>query len=62
MDARRFEQLVSALSIVIGWEAFIVLFDVRGMDADRAREIITGAALTLIDAALAQPAAGPGDS
>jgi len=59
MDSRRFEQLVSALSIVIGWEAFIVLSDVRGMDADQAREVITGTALTLIDAALAHPAADP---
>ncbi len=54
LDPRRFEQLVSALSVVIGWEAFIVLFDVRGMDADQAREVITDAAISLIDAALAR--------
>jgi len=60
LGSRRFEQLVSALSIVIGWEAFIVLSDVRGMDADQAREVITAAALTLIDAALTQPPADPG--
>jgi AcrR family transcriptional regulator len=50
----RFEQLVSALAVVIGWEAFIVLFDVRGLSVDQARETITGAAITLVDAALAQ--------
>lgn len=50
----RFEQLVSALAVVIGWEAFVVLFDVRGLSVDQAREIITGAATTLVDAALAQ--------
>ena len=50
----RFEQLVSALAVVIGWEAFVVLFDVRGLSVDQARETITGAALTLVDAALAQ--------
>jgi AcrR family transcriptional regulator len=50
----RFEQLVSALAVVIGWEAFVVLFDVRGLTADQAREILTGAALTLLDAALAE--------
>jgi AcrR family transcriptional regulator len=50
----RFERLVSALAVVIGWEAFVVLFDVRGLTADQAREVITGAALTLLDAALAQ--------
>jgi AcrR family transcriptional regulator len=54
----RFEQLVSALAVVIGWEAFIVLFDVRGLTADQAGQVLTGAALTLIDAALDQ--AGPG--
>ena len=50
----RFEQLVSALAVVIGWEAFVVLFDVRGLTVDQARETITGAAITLLDGALAQ--------
>jgi AcrR family transcriptional regulator len=54
----RFEQLVSALAVVIGWEAFVVLFDVRGLSVDQAREIVTGAATTLVDAALAQAGAG----
>ena len=53
----RFEQLVSALAVVIGWEAFVVLFDVRGLSVDQARETITGAAITLLDAALAQAGA-----
>jgi AcrR family transcriptional regulator len=56
----RFEQLVSVLAVVIGWEAFVVLFDVRGLSVDQAREIITGAALTLVDAALAQAGADTG--
>ena len=56
----RFEQLVSALAVVIGWEAFVVLFDVRGLSVDEAREIITGAATTLVDAALAQAGDGIG--
>ena len=50
----RFEQLVSALAVVIGWEAFVVLFDVRSLTVDQARETITGAAITLLDGALAQ--------
>ena len=54
----RYEQLVSALAVVIGWEAFIVLFDVRGLSADQARETLTGAAITLVDAALAQAGTG----
>jgi hypothetical protein len=32
----------------------VVLLDVRGLSVDQARETITGAAITLIDAALAQ--------
>jgi AcrR family transcriptional regulator len=56
----RFEQLVSALAVVIGWEAFVVLFDVRGLSVEQAREIITGAATTLVDAALAQAGDGTG--
>ena len=39
---------------MIGWEAFVVLFDVRGLSVDQARETITGAAITLLDGALAQ--------
>ena len=46
------------LAVVIGWEAFVVLFDVRGLSVDQARETLTGAAITLIDAALAQAGAG----
>ena len=53
----RFEQLVSALAVMIGWEAFIVLYDVRGLSPDQAREIIVGAALTLVNAALPQDGA-----
>jgi AcrR family transcriptional regulator len=58
LSPNRFERLVSALSVVIGWEAFIVLFDVRGLSADQARETLTGAAITLVDAALAQAGTG----
>ena len=54
LDPDRFEQLVSALAVMIGWEAFVVLFDVRGLDAEQACETITGAVLTLLDGALAQ--------
>jgi hypothetical protein len=43
---------------VIGWEAFIVLFDVRGLSTDQARETLTSAAIALVDAALAQAGTG----
>jgi AcrR family transcriptional regulator len=52
----RFEQLVSALAVLIGWEAFIVLYDVRGLAADQARMVVTDTALALIDAALTDAA------
>jgi AcrR family transcriptional regulator len=52
----RFEQLVSALAVLIGWEAFIVLYDVRGLAADQARMIVTDTALALIDAAMTDAA------
>ena len=52
----RFEQLVSVLAVMIGWEAFIVLYDVRGLTTDQARETITGAALTVVDAAITDAA------
>ncbi|MGH3274399.1 MAG: hypothetical protein ACRDNZ_08790, partial [Streptosporangiaceae bacterium] len=58
LGPRRFERLVSSLSLVVGWEAFIVLFDVRGLSQDEARTVITDAALTLVDAALAEVAPG----
>jgi AcrR family transcriptional regulator len=53
-----FDDLVSALSCLIGWEAFIVLTDIRGLQPEQAHTIITTSALALIDAALASAAPG----
>jgi AcrR family transcriptional regulator len=47
----RFGRLVSALSLVLGWEAFVVLYDVRGLDAAQTRQVLLSAALAMIDAA-----------
>jgi AcrR family transcriptional regulator len=47
----RFERLVSALSLVLGWEAFVVLYDVRRLDDAQARQVLLSAALALVDAA-----------
>ncbi|WP_040811543.1 TetR/AcrR family transcriptional regulator [Nocardia concava] len=47
-----FEDLVSQVALVVGWEAFIVLTDVRGLEPERARELCTRAAVALIDAAV----------
>jgi AcrR family transcriptional regulator len=52
LDPERFEDLVSALVMLSGWEGFIVLTDVRGLDPDRARAVSLQASLTLIRAAI----------
>jgi AcrR family transcriptional regulator len=57
LGAKRFEQLISALSLVVGWEAFIVLFDVRGLSEKQARRVSLATALTLVDAARTEAAA-----
>jgi AcrR family transcriptional regulator len=54
-----FADLVSALAVVVGWEAFIVLTDVRGLGPDEAGACMRRSAASLLDAALAE-AAGPG--
>jgi len=56
LGRRRYDDLVSALTCVIGWEAFIVLTDVRGLNPDQARAILTTSALAIIDVALADAA------
>jgi AcrR family transcriptional regulator len=47
-----FERLVSSLAMVIGWEGFIVLTDVRGLTPEAAGAVAIDAALALLDAAL----------
>ena len=51
LTGQQFEDLVSSLSLVIGWEAFIVLLDVRGLTAAAARRVTLATALALVDAA-----------
>lgn len=53
--ARR-EDLVSALSLVIGWESFIVLLDVRGLTPKAAQRVTLQAARAILDSGLAKPA------
>jgi AcrR family transcriptional regulator len=47
-----FERLVSALAMVIGWEALIVLHDLRGLGSDAQQDVSLWAARTLIAATL----------
>ncbi|HVT19774.1 MAG TPA: helix-turn-helix domain-containing protein [Mycobacteriales bacterium] len=52
LDADLYEQLVSSLAMVIGWEAMIVLADLRGLDGEQQVAASTWAARALIRAAL----------
>ena len=52
----RFERLVSALAMVLGWEGLIVLQDVRGLRKAEQQRVTLWAAQALIQAALNEPA------
>jgi AcrR family transcriptional regulator len=45
--------LVSALTLVIGWEAFLALLDVRGLTPTRAKAVTLRAAYAVLDDAIA---------
>jgi AcrR family transcriptional regulator len=64
LPPQRFERLVSALALLIGWEAMIVLQDVRGLEFAEAEEVCVWAARTLLAAETAEPPpdAGSGSS
>jgi hypothetical protein len=50
MPPERFERLVSALTLLIGWESMIVLHDTRGLSAAEAEEVCVWAAGALLAA------------
>jgi AcrR family transcriptional regulator len=52
LDNAGFERLVSALAMVIGWEALIVLQDLRGLPPGEQADVCTWAAHALIQAAM----------
>lgn len=58
LDDARFERLVSALSLVVSWEAMVVLRDVRGLDPAAERDVATWAARALVEATLAEVGGG----
>jgi AcrR family transcriptional regulator len=58
LDPSTFERLVSALAMVVGWEALIVLQDLRGLAPDEQLETSLWAARALIRAALEDGRAG----
>lgn len=52
LDDDLFEQLVSGIAMVVGWEALIVLQDLRGLDPDDQTQISAWAAQALIQSTL----------
>ncbi|HUR06594.1 MAG TPA: TetR/AcrR family transcriptional regulator [Nonomuraea sp.] len=52
LSDERFQRLISALTIVVGWEAQIALRDVRGLDPQAEQEAITWTARVLVEAAI----------
>jgi AcrR family transcriptional regulator len=52
LDAAAFERLVSALAMVVGWEALIVLQDLRGLGDEQQLDVSLWAADALIRATL----------
>ncbi len=52
MDAATFERLVSALTLLVGWEALFILRDTRGLTPAEAEEVSAWAAQALLAASL----------
>src|SRR5262249_60544317 len=52
LSEEQFERLVSAFTLLIGWEPLIVLRDTRGLSAAGAEEVSAWAAQALLAAAL----------
>lgn len=52
LDAARFERLVSALAMVIGWESLIVARDIRALSVKDAEDVSAWAARALVHATL----------
>ena len=56
LDPDLFDRLVSGLAMLVGWEAFIVLQDVRGLSSADQVAVSTWSARALIDAPLEEQA------
>jgi AcrR family transcriptional regulator len=52
LTKKRFERLVSALSVLLGWEALIVLRDIRALPPGQEQDVIAWACDALVKAAL----------
>lgn len=58
LSEKEFERLVSALSVLIGWEPMIILKDVRGLNEKDAENVLAFAARAVVDSALRRPSRG----
>ncbi|MFF9913597.1 TetR/AcrR family transcriptional regulator [Streptomyces sp. NPDC013457] len=58
LSPESYQRLISALTIVVGWEAQIALRDVRGLGPQAEEEAITWAARALVEAAIREHEAG----
>jgi predicted DNA-binding protein (UPF0251 family) len=52
LSRKEFERLVSALTVLIGWEPLIVLKDLRGLEQKEAEDALAVAARAVVQAAL----------
>lgn len=52
LTPKKFERLVSALTVMLGWEALIVLRDIRGLPEAEDQRVMVWAARSLVKAAL----------
>jgi len=54
IGAKRFERLVSALVMVLGWESLFVQRDIRGLSLEQSEDLSAWAAVALLRASLAE--------
>jgi hypothetical protein len=54
LSDEQYERLVSALCLVVGWEAHIILEDVRGLPPEDEERVLRWAARALVDAIRAE--------
>lgn len=52
VSRQEFERLLSALTVLMGWEPMIVLKDLRGLDDKEAEDVLAFAARAVVEAAL----------
>ena len=54
VDRKRFDRLVSALAMVVGWESLIVARDIRALSLEQAEDVSAWAAGVLVQATLSE--------